>query len=184
MPILQAKRLFPGRKLRIIAITTLIGTALLLPLALVPEETQSHNILAERGISVSKELEKVEIESPSVTQRNTMLSLSSPTLPEEEKDDQRIWVMVTAYSSTPDQTDQDPFITASGERVEEGIVANNLLPFGTKIKIPALYGDKIFVVKDRMHGSKGYRHLDIWFPSREEALNFGAKRTYIEVVEK
>jgi len=96
---------------------------------------------------------------------------------------QKIRVVITAYSSSPWETDDNPYITASGEWVREGIVANNLLPFGTEVRIPELYGDKTFVVEDRMHWSKGYYHVDIWFPSYEEALDFGSKRTYIEILE-
>ena len=95
----------------------------------------------------------------------------------------KIKMVVTAYSSTPEQTDSTPFITASGKNVTDGIVANNMLPFGSKIRIPELYGDKIFVVEDRMHQRKGNYHLDIWFPEYSQAKNFGAKITYIEVLE-
>ena len=41
----------------------------------------------------------------------------------------------TAYNALPEQTDDTPEITASGKRVKEGIVANNCLPFGTKIAV-------------------------------------------------
>lgn len=95
----------------------------------------------------------------------------------------KIKMVVTAYSSTPEQTDSTPFITASGKNVADGIVANNMLPFGTKIRIPEVYGDKIFVVEDRMHQRKGKYHLDIWFPEYSQAKNFGAKIIYIEVLE-
>lgn len=95
----------------------------------------------------------------------------------------KIKVVVTAYSSTPWETWGDPFITAAGTGVKEGIVANNLLPFGTRVRFPEIYGEKIFTVEDRMNSRKGYYHVDIWFPSYQEALNFGAKRTYIEVLE-
>ncbi len=89
-------------------------------------------------------------------------------------------VIVTAYSSTPWETDDSPEITASGSHVREGIVANNFLPLGTKIRIPELFGDRVFVVEDRMHWKKGNYHIDIWLPSYQEAKNFGVKRTYIE----
>jgi 3D (Asp-Asp-Asp) domain-containing protein len=95
----------------------------------------------------------------------------------------KIRVMVTAYSSTPSETDDTPFITAAGTSVRDGIVANNKYPFGTKIRIPELYGDKIFVVEDRMHPTKSYYCVDIWFSSHKEAENFGAKITYIEILE-
>jgi len=93
-----------------------------------------------------------------------------------------ITMVVTAYSSTEAQTDSTPFVTASGKEVADGIVANNMLPFGAKVRIPELYDDKIFVVQDRMHQRKGKYHLDIWFPEYSQAKNFGAKITSIEVL--
>ena len=95
----------------------------------------------------------------------------------------KVKMMITAYSSSVDQTDSTPFTTASGKTVEDGIIANNMLPFGTKVRIPELYGKKVFVVEDRMHKRKGSYHADIWFESYKEARDFGAKVTYIEVLE-
>ena len=92
-----------------------------------------------------------------------------------------IRAVLTAYSSTPDQTDDTPFITASGKHVANGVIAYNKLPFGTKVRIPELYGNKIFTVWDRMH--QRMKHFDIWFADTQEAKNFGAKITTIEVVE-
>ena len=60
-------------------------------------------------------------------------------------------VEASGYSSTHDQTDDTPFITASGTYVRDGVVAANFLPIGTVIKIPDLYGNKTFVVEDRMN---------------------------------
>jgi len=91
-------------------------------------------------------------------------------------------VSITAYSSTPDQTDSSPFITARGTYVRDGIVAANFLPFGTKIKIPELFGDKIFVVEDRMN-SRYWHKVDIWFPERHDALEFGIKTAKIQIIE-
>jgi 3D (Asp-Asp-Asp) domain-containing protein len=94
---------------------------------------------------------------------------------------QKIKVIITAYSSEIGQTDDTPLITANGTTVKDGIVANNMLPFGTRIKIPELYGNKEFVVADRMHPRKGNYKVDIWFDSMQEAIDFGVKETYIEV---
>ena len=96
----------------------------------------------------------------------------------------QIKVLTTAYSSTLWETDSTPFLTASGSYVKDGIVANNLLPFGTKIRIPDVYGDKIFVVEDRMHWSKSPYYVDIWFPSNQEAKNYGVKTTFIEILKE
>lgn len=115
----------------------------------------------------------------SFSQFNALLPYFSPT---PEKVVRTIRVVVTAYSSTPEQTDDTPFITAAGTPVREGIVAANFLPMGTKIKLPGIYGDRIFVVEDRMHPRKKYM-VDIWFASYTEAKEFGAKLTYVEVLE-
>jgi len=95
--------------------------------------------------------------------------------------DQR-WVIVTGYSSTEDQTDSTPFITASGSRVSDGTVACNFLRFGTKVRFPDIYGDKTFVVEDRM-ALKNSHKMDIWFTSRGEAIQFGVKQLKVEVLE-
>lgn len=95
----------------------------------------------------------------------------------------RIAVPMTAYSSTPDQTDSTPFTTASGTHVHWGTVAANFLPFGTKIKIPSMYGDQVFTVEDRMN--KRYWHkVDIWMPTRQDALQFGVRTLEIEILEE
>jgi len=39
------------------------------------------------------------------------------------------------------------------------------------------------VVEDRMNPKKGYYHIDIWFPDYNQAKGFGAKTTYIEIIE-
>ena len=79
---------------------------------------------------------------------------------------------LTAYSSTPDQTDSTPFTTASNTTVRDGIVASNFLAFGTKVQIPSLFGDKVFTVEDRM-AKKHNDKVDIWFPERHLANRFG-----------
>jgi 3D (Asp-Asp-Asp) domain-containing protein len=89
-------------------------------------------------------------------------------------------VPVTAYSSTVDQCDDDPFITANGDWVYDGGIAANFLPFGTKVRIPEIYGDKVFTVNDRMN-SRYYYRADIWMETRQEAINFGLKTVTLEV---
>lgn len=92
-------------------------------------------------------------------------------------------VVATAYSSTPDQTDDTPFIAASGKHVYDGLVAANFLRFGTKVRFPDIYGDKIFTVDDRMHPRFNNR-IDIWMRSREEAIQFGIKTIRVEILEQ
>jgi len=111
---------------------------------------------------------------------NSLIAVSNPADPVRIK---KVKVLITGYSSTTWQTDDTPFITASGKYVEDGIVANNMLPFGTRIRIPELYGDKIFIVEDRMNPRKGHYNIDIWFEDYYQAKEFGAKTTYIEILE-
>jgi 3D (Asp-Asp-Asp) domain-containing protein len=88
---------------------------------------------------------------------------------------------VTAYSSTPDQTDSTPFITANGDTVHDGVIASNIFPFGTRLQIPSLFGKKIFTVEDRM-SSRIKNTLDIWMPDRQDAIDFGIKSAEIIVL--
>jgi 3D (Asp-Asp-Asp) domain-containing protein len=91
-------------------------------------------------------------------------------------------VSVSAYSSTPDQTDSSPFITANGAFVYDGLVAANFLPLGTKIKIPQYFGDKVFTVEDRMN-KRYWQKIDVWFPDRESALQFGVRHLKVQILE-
>jgi len=91
---------------------------------------------------------------------------------------------ITAYTSEAAQTDDTPCITASGmdvcARNQEDIIAANFLPIGTRVRIPELFGDRIFTVQDRMN--KRYdKRVDVWFKDLNEARKFGLKHTTIEV---
>ena len=123
---------------------------------------------------------KQEISTISMIGNNSILPIVS--MPENRIRYQRN-VIITAYSSTIWQTDSTPFITASGTFVKDGTIANNLLPFGTKVRIPEIYGDKVFIVEDRMHWRKGDYHIDIWFDTYNGAKEFGAQKTYMQVLE-
>lgn len=85
---------------------------------------------------------------------------------------------VSAYSSTPEQTWGDPFITASGTRVHQGtIAAPPRFSFGTRIYIPG-YGWG--VVEDR--GGKIYgNRFDVWMYTRWDAIQWGRQYIYIKV---
>lgn len=91
-----------------------------------------------------------------------------------------ILVTVTAYSSTLDQTDDSPFVTASGTWVHDGTLAANFLPFGTKVRLPDHFGNKIFVIEDRMNPRFG-RRADVWVETREAAKQFGIRRLKMEI---
>lgn len=86
----------------------------------------------------------------------------------------------TAYNSLPNQTDSTPFITASGTHVRHGVLAANFLPIGTRVKIPELYGDQVFIVEDRMN-PRYHKKVDIWMEDYHDAIAYGVKNIKIEV---
>lgn len=94
---------------------------------------------------------------------------------------QRLWettslvVDVTGYSSTSDQTDDTPFLTATGTRVRPGVLAVSrdlleLLPYGTRV----------YVVEDTMH-PRMRKTVDLWFPSRGMALRWGRQMGILDI---
>lgn len=118
-----------------------------------------------------------------ILQDNSLSEVANPENPDPQVA-MAINAIITAYSSTPWQTDNTPFITAAGTAVKDGVIANNLLPFGTEVKIPSLFGNKIFTVEDRMNAKKSNNQFDIWFSSTAAAEDFGVKNALVEVLEK
>lgn len=123
------------------------------------------------------------------TSNNNPSDLPLGLTSQEREPRYKIKVWVTAYNSHPNQTDSTPCITASGlnvcERSEQGaedIIATNLmrLPFGTKVRIPELFGDKIFLVHDRMN-ARYARTVDVWMAEYADAKKFGKQYTEIEI---
>ncbi|MBI3115247.1 MAG: hypothetical protein HYZ09_01990 [Candidatus Kerfeldbacteria bacterium] len=106
-----------------------------------------------------------------------------PRIPAKPRPAQRsLWATVTAYSSTVDQTDASPFITASGTHVHHGTIAWNSMPIGTEVRFPDVFGDRVFTVEDRLNARASAYHLDIWMETREEAIQWGAKVLKVEVL--
>jgi 3D (Asp-Asp-Asp) domain-containing protein len=89
-------------------------------------------------------------------------------------------VPATSYNSLPGQTDSTPDITASGTHTRWGVVAANFLPIGTRIKIPELYGDQIFIIEDRMN-ARYWTRIDIWMENYQDSVEFGIRNVKIEV---
>ena len=91
-----------------------------------------------------------------------------------------MYVTVSAYSSLTNQTDSAPHLTAIGTPVRDGIVAANFLPIGTVIRFPDKFGEKLFVVEDRMNEKFGFQ-VDIWMSNNEEAKKFGIQYLKMEI---
>lgn len=89
-------------------------------------------------------------------------------------------LQVTAYRSTPNQTDSSPWLTSIGERVTvRGLaVSPDLLK---KNGGPLDYGDLVYVegtgyrfVNDVMH-PRHKRAIDMWVPTYQEEKKFDEK---------
>lgn len=145
---------------------------LLNPLNMPPKEKAA----AEAFFGLNSEVSVVQI-----IEENTLLPLSAIEHPARVV--KTIKVVLTAYSPTECETDDTPFITASGKYVQDGFIANNSLPFGTKVGLPEVFPDKLFVVEDRMHWSRNGYYVDVLMLSREKALEFGAKYTEMEILD-
>lgn len=96
----------------------------------------------------------------------------------------QLLVRATAYNSTPEQTQGDPRLTASGVRLEPGMrviavspdLAERGLAFGTKVRIEGMPGT--WEVVDRM--PRGPQRIDLYFGDDEAAARkFGRKRVRI-----
>ncbi len=147
-------------------------------------------------VSLAQQLEEeFHYQGPTIMQEERLLNndpdfKSEPTfnnsLPQaDNKQPKRvIWITVTAYSSTVDQCDGNPCITANGfnlcQHNKEDVVAANFLPFGKMIKMPDYFGEQVFTVQDRMNARYYYR-LDVWMKTREAAKQFGVKKLKVEV---
>jgi len=136
--------------------------------------------------------------NPAPVKEDRALRLSNPQIipgPEEkdaEKETQYRVIrttehVITAYNSEAAQTDSSPCITADGFNVcEHGIedtIGANFLKLGTKVRIPELFGDQVFVVRDRMNKRYSDR-VDVWMIEKEDAIKFGVKTAKIEVLEE
>lgn len=127
-----------------------------------------------------KEMDKKIQDKQTATNNEKRLAYYESRLNAYKPPEEEMNILVTGYSSTPDQTWGDPFTTASGTRVHLGTMAcPPQYPFGTKISIE----DRgTYVCEDRGGAIKG-NHFDMWFQSRGEALHWG-KRVVAARIEK
>ena len=156
--------------------STGIKTGMLIPVFLAAAIGASAPTVAESGF------DRIEFRLPLgviIVNANSLLQAKSPGKPEQVS---KFLMYVTAYSSSVDETDSTPHVTASGTRTRDGVVASNLFPIGTKVKFPELFGEKVLVVEDRMHNRFTDR-IDVWMPSKWSALRFGKQRAAVEIVE-
>jgi 3D (Asp-Asp-Asp) domain-containing protein len=98
----------------------------------------------------------------------------------------RVSITVTGYSSTADQTDDSPLITAMNTTVHPGMLAlsRDLLReftpgapfrFGDIVELEGL---GVFTVEDTMN-PRYTKRADIWFQSREAASRWGNRTLHL-----
>jgi 3D (Asp-Asp-Asp) domain-containing protein len=98
-------------------------------------------------------------------------------------------VVATGYSSSVNETDSTPHLTASNTLTRRGIIAlsRDLLRQYTH-DAPFSFGDRVwldglgeFIVEDSMN-FRWRRRADIWFPSRDDAIRFGSREIYLSKI--
>ena len=99
-----------------------------------------------------------------------------------------VWMTVTAYCSCPKCCGPKARgLTASGRSIAynggQFVAADTkLFKFGTQLQVPGYAGGEAVEVIDRGSAIKGY-HIDLFFPSHDEAKQWGKKYLPVTVVE-
>ena len=127
--------------------------------------------------------------APAVSGRELMhdaAPLSSNTTTDTHK--KVIWLEVTAYCPCPKCCGPNARgLTASGRSIAynggQFVAADKkLFKFGTKLSIPGYAGGQPVEVIDRGGAIKG-AHIDVFFPTHEQAREWGRKRIAVTVEE-
>jgi 3D (Asp-Asp-Asp) domain-containing protein len=183
---------------KVLTIRLILALALILSLspqrlevkdAIADNNDESEDVYAFLNVVVSDEArENFEIVVISAKENNKIaVKTATDVLASAKKMSARVNAerYISAYNSEAAQCDSTPCVTANGFNVcEYGVedtIAANFLKFGTKVKIPELFGDKVFVVRDRMHPRYANR-VDIWMKDKADAKQFGVKLAKVEVV--
>ncbi|WP_241191234.1 hypothetical protein [Deinococcus psychrotolerans] len=98
-------------------------------------------------------------------------------------------VKATAYSSDVGQTDNSPFVTATGTRVRPGVIALSrdllrIFPYGSRVTLQdsaGLLNGRTFIVEDTMN-VRISNTIDIWMGSRAQAYQWGVRSVTITAV--
>lgn len=132
-------------------------------------------LLVSLGLILSLSTNVWTVNAPGYT-----VNPSTPEITSESKPKTReVVANVSAYTASVEECGKDDGITASGVPVQEGHIAADDLPFGTKVIIEG----RTYTVTDRFGG--GYRNrIDIFMPSRASAERFGRKHITVYIVEE
>ena len=136
---------------------------------------EPHAYKTPKMVMMEKEFEKHRIEREKKLEEERLRKLEEERLrKEEERPAHQRWLeqntktlVLTYYGRTVNECGNDLGITASGKKVQSGMVASPpCLSFGTQIQI----GDNVYVVEDRGHpdfikqNNDGSIRLDVYIP--------------------
>ena len=110
-----------------------------------------------------------------------ILTLTSHSFVVSEASQRPLQAIITAYSSEESQTDSTPYLTASQKQVQEGFIAcPRKYKFGQQVEIAG----RTYECQDRKnirYENRPDEYFDIWFESRELALEWGIKKVEIVI---
>lgn len=176
---LSKKRYIKSYKIkkRILIVFLIINNIYIIYTCFTPINTKETIVIERVGVSVSSSEVADAYDSPDdIAEQSDLIGEEMTESPSDSPD-----VSVgefSAYNAEIGQTDSDPFTMASGKKVYEGAVANNCLPFGSKIEL----NGKIYTVEDRMNKRYGCEHFDLFFNSYAEAIEFGRQELEYSII--
>lgn len=175
---LSKKRYIKSYKIkkRILIVFLIINNIYIIYTCFTPINTKETIVIERVGVLVSEPVAEA-CDSPSDIADNSDLAREEITESPSDSPDVSVGEF-SAYNAEIGQTDSDPFTMASGKKVYEGAVANNCLPFGSKIEL----NGKIYTVEDRMNKRYGCEHFDLFFNSYAEAIEFGRQELEYSII--
>jgi len=134
---------------------------------------------AEKERPVEPSPSTVRAEEPKVEEPR----VEEPNEPAAKKEIVRM--LVTAYCPCAKCCGTgSPGITANGHKIQSGdtfVAADKRYAFGTEMVIPGYNKGQSVEVLDRGGAIKG-NHIDVFFPTHQEALNWGVQNLDVEIL--
>jgi len=93
---------------------------------------------------------------------------------------QEVRAEVSAYTSDPGETDDDPLTMASGKQVYAGAAAcPSRYPFGTRIEVDGA----TYTCEDRMNARyRSGNYFDLWVETKAEAYQWGRRTINVRII--
>lgn len=133
------------------------------------------------AIAVAAFTVAILIPATTVYSRAEAKELDEPPLYSPQSSYTVVYAEISAYTSSVDETDDTPFLTASGAVTGHGTLAcPRKYPFGTKVEIAG----KLYTCEDRM--AQKYRDrevFDMWTESKSIAYQWGRRNVNVKIYE-